>query len=174
MVGVKRSFEETRCDESDGTSTSTESDAEPTYAKRGRRGACHKPRPPRKRLPFAFIQQILALQSELRKLQYAWLREEHVLRKSEQVKVCQVAEKGISMLMFLFAGQQTWQLLFLRMRLLVSLRRRWMIAVVMRTLNNDISESESAHGDMVETTINTRRCTSTTASDVPSSTFVAP
>ena len=28
------------------------------------------------------------------------LREEHVLRKSEQVKVCQVAEKGISMLMF--------------------------------------------------------------------------
>ena len=40
-------------------------------------------------------------------------------------------------------------------------------------IETTISESESAHGDMVETTINTRRCTSTTASDVSSSTFVA-
>ena len=51
-----------------GTSSSTESDADVVPEKRRRRGY-HKPRPPRKRSPLAFIHLSQALQSESKKLQ---------------------------------------------------------------------------------------------------------
>ena len=47
--------------ETSGTSASTESDADVVPEKRGCRGAYHKPRPPRKNNPPAFIQLSLAL-----------------------------------------------------------------------------------------------------------------
>ena len=56
-------------DGTSGTSASTESDADVVPEKRRRRGAYHKPRPPRKNNPLAFIQLSPALQSECKKLQ---------------------------------------------------------------------------------------------------------
>ena len=56
-------------DGTSGTSTSTESDAGVVPEKRRRRGAYHKPRPPRKNNQLAFIQLSPALQSEFKNLQ---------------------------------------------------------------------------------------------------------
>ena len=53
----------------DGDTSGGESDTEVVPQKRRGRGTYHRPRPPRKNNPPAFIQLSLALQSELKKLQ---------------------------------------------------------------------------------------------------------
>ena len=86
-----------RCHEDDdgtsGTLASTDIDADVVSEKRRRREAYHKPRPPSKNNPLAFIQ----LSPSLTKLQQVATRESGV-SEAEWDKVCEAANKAISLL----------------------------------------------------------------------------
>ena len=91
VLASKRSHEDDdKSDgESDGTSgtlASTESDADVVPEKVRRRRAYHKPRPPRKKNPPAFIQLSPPLQSELKKLQQVATRGSGVSRKRARLQ----------------------------------------------------------------------------------------
>ena len=92
VLAAKRCHEDddTSGGESDGTSgtsASTVSDAHVVPEKRRRRRVDRKPRPPRKKNSFAFIQLSPSLQSELKKLQQVATRGSGV-SKAKRDKVC--------------------------------------------------------------------------------------
>ena len=90
VLAAKRSHEDddTSGGESDGSSgTSVESDADVVLEERRRRGAYHKPRPPRHKNQLPFMQLGPALQSELKKLHHVATRGS-VVAKAEWDNVC--------------------------------------------------------------------------------------
>ena len=84
----------TESDMTEGTEE-TITDPEEVPAKRSRRRVPRKPRVPRKKTPPAYIQSSPALQSELRKLQYAAARGSSA-SAAEWAKVSRTADKAVA------------------------------------------------------------------------------
>ena len=97
----------TESDMTEGTDE-TITDPEEVLAKRSRRGVPSKPSVPRKKPPPAYIQLSPALQSELRKLQYAAARGSSA-SAAEWAKVSRAADKALALLL-LDKGPQSMEI----------------------------------------------------------------
>ena len=81
-----------------GTSASTESDADVVPENGRRRGACHKPRPPKKNNQPAFISAEVRRCSQSARSCNRWLQKDLVSQTLNETKVSKAANTAISLL----------------------------------------------------------------------------